>query len=127
MEELVKELSARYELVVVDAPPPTLLADAIPLLKLADGVLVVAQVGRSTPDTLARLRAELQILDARVIGVVANRAPQGSGAPIRQHYRTDRAPARAKLSRHEGSEPGREGSRGPNLGPALRGRGERAE
>jgi tyrosine-protein kinase len=127
MEELVKELSARYELVVVDAPPPTLLADAIPLLKLADGVLVVAQVGRSTPDTLARLRAELQILDARVIGVVANRAPQGSRAPIRQHYRTDRAPARAKLSRHEGSEPGREGSRGPNLGPALRGRGERAE
>jgi capsular exopolysaccharide synthesis family protein len=127
MEELVTELSRRYELVVVDAPPPTLFADAIPLLKLADGVLVIAQVGRSTPDTLARLRAELQMLDARVIGVVANRAPQGSRAPMGQHYRTDRAPARVKLSRHKGSETGREGSRGPNLGQALRGRGKRAE
>jgi hypothetical protein len=44
-----------------------------------------------------------------------------------QHYRTDRAPARVKLSRHKGSETGREGSRGPNLGQALRGRGKRAE
>ena len=91
MEELVKELSARYDLVVVDAPPPTLLADAIPLLKLADGVLVVAEVGRSTPDTLARLHAEVQMLDTRVLGVVANRAPKGRHHRLGAYYGSDRA------------------------------------
>ena len=124
MATLVDDLSDRYDLVVIDTPPPIVLADAIPLLKLADGVLVVAQVGRITQDEVARLREELQGLDARVVGVVANRTPKSREARYGEHYRSDRAPTRVRLHQDTGSQPGRGDSgtkESPTASPAPRG------
>jgi capsular exopolysaccharide synthesis family protein len=90
MATLLEEVSAAYDLVVVDAPPPTVLADAIPLIKLADGVLVVAQLREITRDDVARLREQLGSLDAHVLGVVANRTPKDREHGYGDYYRSDR-------------------------------------
>ena len=75
-----------YDLVVIDGPPPSLVSDAIPLIKQVDGVLLVGRLGRDSRGSLQQLRAELDRLDARSVGVVANFArhvPYGYYGPER--------------------------------------------
>jgi capsular exopolysaccharide synthesis family protein len=81
MATLVNDLVTHggYDLVVIDTPPMAMIADAIPLIKLVDGVIVVGQIGKTTRDEAVHLRNQLRELDAPVLGVVANRARSGRG------------------------------------------------
>ena len=74
MAKLLDEATDRgYELVVLDTPPASVLADAIPLIKVTSGVLVVSQLGKLTREDAAHLRDQLVKLDAPVLGVIGNR------------------------------------------------------
>lgn len=73
MARVLVEFTEGYDLVVIDTPPVSLLADAIPLMQLVSGVIVVGQVGKTTRDEAAHLREQLRKLDAPVLGVAANR------------------------------------------------------
>lgn len=77
MARLLDEFEERYDLVVLDTPPAGALADAIPLMKLVSGVIVVAELGKTTRDDAVHLRDQLRNLDAPVLGVVANRLRKG--------------------------------------------------
>jgi receptor protein-tyrosine kinase len=82
MASLLSDAKERYDLVVVDTPPLVLLPDAFPLLRQADGVLIVSRLGANRRDVAARLRETLASVDAPVIGVIANgyKRPRGSSA-----------------------------------------------
>ena len=75
MRSLVNSLTEAHELVVIDTPPISRLADAIPLLRDVDGVIVVGRMGKTTEDEALDLAEQLRKLDARVLGIVVNRAP----------------------------------------------------
>jgi polysaccharide biosynthesis transport protein len=82
-----------YDFVVIDTPPLVLLPDAFPLLRQADGVLIVSRLGHNRRDVASRLRETLDSVDAPVVGVVANgyRPPRGTsaygyGASYRYNY-----------------------------------------
>ena len=87
MNELLKELEARYEHVIIDSAPVMPISDSIVLSKHVDGVVVV--VGRSTSKQLVR-RACTRISDtgARLLGVVLNRvsAYHASYYPYNGYY-----------------------------------------
>jgi polysaccharide biosynthesis transport protein len=72
MESLLERARTLYELVVVDTPPLSLIADAVPLLTKVDGVIVVGRIGRSRRDAAEQLRKQLIRLRAPVLGIVAN-------------------------------------------------------
>ncbi len=72
MGRLLDVLKQHHDLVVVDTPPIPHVADAISLLRHVDGVIVVASVNTTKGPDARRLRDQLQGLDARVLGVVAN-------------------------------------------------------
>jgi succinoglycan biosynthesis transport protein ExoP len=72
MPDVLDEFRRRYDVVIVDTAPIAHVADAISLLRHVDGVLVVASVNSTQGPEAARLREQLQALDARVVGVVAN-------------------------------------------------------
>jgi capsular exopolysaccharide synthesis family protein len=72
MNEVLSQLTERYELVVVDTAPVGVVSDAFPLVREVDGVIVVARMGESTRDGAIRLTEQLKRLDAPVLGVVAN-------------------------------------------------------
>ena len=74
---IIAEVRARYDLVIVDCSPITLVSDAIPLLRYVDGVLLVASMRKTRRDTSKRLHLQLQHLGVRVFGVVANRVARG--------------------------------------------------
>ncbi len=78
MARLVEHLMGEYDLLVVDTPPISLLADAIPLLRHVSGVIVVGQLNKTTRDEATELQRQLGNFDAPTLGVVANRAsPRG--------------------------------------------------
>ena len=72
MAALLAEARETYDLVVIDTPPLVLLPDAFPLLKRADGVLIVSRLGENRRDIASRLRETLASVEAPVIGVIAN-------------------------------------------------------
>lgn len=78
MHELLRYLAARFDSVLIDVPSPLEVSDAVPLLGVADGIVVVERVGHSREASARRLA---QLLDkptgAPVLGVVANFVARG--------------------------------------------------
>ena len=80
MEALVDEARRDYDLVVIDTPPLVLLPDAFPLIRHADGVVIVSRLGHNRTDVASRLRDTLASVAAPVVGVVANGYKRPHGA-----------------------------------------------
>ena len=72
MRELLLAARTRYDLIVIEAPPPTLVSDAIPLIKQVEGVLIVGRLGRESDPELKELHDELKRFGVTPVGAVAN-------------------------------------------------------
>lgn len=72
METLLSSTAVGHELIVIDAPPLSVVSDAIPLLRNVDGVLIVGRLKKNTRDSARRFHAKLKSLGAPVLGVVIN-------------------------------------------------------
>lgn len=100
MANLVREFQKEYELIVIDTPPAAMISDAVPLVTMADGVIVVSRLGNSVRDHLRRLRAQLDNLNAPVLGIVLNSMRlEGSYAYAYGYGRTE-APSRSGARRN---------------------------
>jgi succinoglycan biosynthesis transport protein ExoP len=87
MTEALASLTEQYDLVVIDTPPLAVVSDAIPLVTVVSGVIVVACIGQTRRDLAVRLRAQLYDLGAPVLGVVANRvASRSLGSSYAYYY-----------------------------------------
>ncbi len=72
MAAVLEEARSTYDLVVIDTPPLAAFSDAVPLLRKADGVIVVGRGGRNRRDVAERLHETLTGIRAPLLGVVAN-------------------------------------------------------
>lgn len=70
--ELLDTLIRQFDVVIIDAPPTLAAADASILAALAEGVLVVVRSGRTSRIEAQRAIHQLDIVGARVLGVVLN-------------------------------------------------------
>lgn len=71
--DLLSSLSDRFDSVLVDAPSPLEVSDAMPLLDIVDQIVVVARAGHSREASVERLRQLLARPScATVVGVIAN-------------------------------------------------------
>jgi Mrp family chromosome partitioning ATPase len=70
--ESLNALMQRFDLVIIDSAPITVVSDAIPLVRLVAGVLVVARMKYTTKSALRHAAEQLEKLKAPVLGVVAN-------------------------------------------------------
>lgn len=86
MAHLLDEIASKYDFLVIDTPPTSVVADAIPLVSRVSGVIVVSQVGRSSRDAAAHLREQLERLGAPTLGVVANRVKASRGDTYYGYY-----------------------------------------
>lgn len=78
MAELLRTVAADFDYVLIDAPSPLEVSDVMPLLKLVDGIVILARAGHTREVSAQRL---LQLLEhtecAPLLGVVANCVAQG--------------------------------------------------
>lgn len=73
VRRLLDELGESHDIVLIDSPPLLNVSDAMPLLGVADGAVVVTRIGRSTRDAGRQLMKLLpRVPGAHVAGVVAN-------------------------------------------------------
>jgi capsular exopolysaccharide synthesis family protein len=80
MTELVQEYAQTYDFLIFDTPPVGLIADALNLGKLTDGLLFVARPGMIDQGSATRgqeviLQAGLSVLGLVINGVVADNEP----------------------------------------------------
>lgn len=75
MRELLAQMEALADIVVLDSPPATALSDAAILATQCDGVLLVLDSGKSRREEARRALEALGRVNARVVGAVLNRMP----------------------------------------------------
>ena len=73
MGSLCSELAERFEHVILDSPPVLAVTDATILAGLVNGVVLVAESGKTHRAALLRTRAVLENTGARILGVVLNK------------------------------------------------------
>lgn len=70
--KLFMRLRDFYDQVIVDTAPMAIVSDAIPLISIADGLVVVSRLGKNSRDGARHMNAQLRQLHAPVLGVIAN-------------------------------------------------------
>ncbi len=90
MHDLLDQLSARADYVIVDVAPVLAVADAMTLARRCDGVLFIADATKSTQGAIIQARQQLEQLGARIIGGVlhnfdSSEAPSSAGR-LENHY-----------------------------------------
>lgn len=82
---VMEELRASFGMVILDCPP-TLVADALLLGRVADATLVVSSVGRTSRPALEETVERLRAARVNLIGAVANRVGSPSARYRRYGY-----------------------------------------
>ncbi|HYM44952.1 MAG TPA: P-loop NTPase [Solirubrobacteraceae bacterium] len=73
MQDLLRSAAADFDYVLIDAPPPLQVSDAMPLLHTVDGLVIVARSEHTREASAERLMQLLaHTATAPVLGVVAN-------------------------------------------------------
>lgn len=87
MEQVVQELAALYDVVVIDSPPILGLADAPVLSTLADGVILVVESDRSHRGALKTALRRLRAMRPILLGAVLTKFdPTRSGNRYSEYY-----------------------------------------
>lgn len=90
MEKLIARLETDYEVVIIDAPPLLPVTDPAVLGSMASGVvLVVSADGRTNRADVAQAVANLEAVNARLLGVVVNRLERTAGSHSYYDYRPE--------------------------------------
>jgi Mrp family chromosome partitioning ATPase len=63
-----------YDHVLIDSPPLLLVADALELARVVDGVVMVVRQDRTTNDEAREIRALVERLDIHLVGTVVTGA-----------------------------------------------------
>ncbi len=74
MQSLIQRLKTLTDVVVLDCAPLVIASDVVPLLPLADGVVLVARAGKTRQEIAANAATLLERLGADTAGVVLNDA-----------------------------------------------------
>jgi capsular exopolysaccharide synthesis family protein len=126
MKNVLEELRGAADFILIDGPPVLALADAITLAPLADGVLFIADAENTSRSAVSHARAQLDQVNARVIGTVLNNFNPSRAGAYQYHYRyyyagtygtyaeqsekTSRLGRRRSASQDNGSDSAREAS-----------------
>lgn len=73
MSELVEQLKEKYDFVLLDSPPASLVTDAAVLSKYSDGVLMVVRSNFASREVIKAAKAKLDTVHANILGTVLTR------------------------------------------------------
>jgi Mrp family chromosome partitioning ATPase len=85
MPLLLDLLRASADVVIIDSPPMLPIADTAILASLPLGVVVVAESDRTSAKTLSLAREALERAQARILGIIVNKAARSSGPYYSYH------------------------------------------
>jgi len=86
MRSLIEQIGQQADLIIIDSPPASVLADTAVLSRQADSVLLVLRAGHTNREVVKRTVAALQQVQAHIVGVVLNRMPTHGHGYYYYHY-----------------------------------------
>lgn len=99
MRQLKGHLEKQSDIIVIDSPPCFPVADAAILSRMADGVLLVVDAGRTRREEILRAKTVIQNAGGRILGIVLNRLTRSSSGYsyyYHRYYTQDEKPARTR-------------------------------
>jgi capsular exopolysaccharide synthesis family protein len=72
MQDVMRELSTRYDYILVDTPPVNVVADASIISKFMTGIVFVVMQGASERDSVTDAIDQLTFADAKLLGFLLN-------------------------------------------------------
>ncbi|GGO23627.1 polysaccharide biosynthesis tyrosine autokinase [Microbispora bryophytorum] len=91
MRAMLAQLTAEYDMVIIDAPPLLPVTDAAALGAICDGALLVVRHGRTRREQVVRAVELLSSISARLVGTVLNFVPAKHGSYYGHGYGYDPA------------------------------------
>jgi polysaccharide biosynthesis transport protein len=86
MRHLLTDLEERSDLVIIDSPAALAVSDAVPLMRVVSGIVLVARMNRSSQDTIGRLQKIIASTAGNLLGVVATGVTAGGYDKYSQDY-----------------------------------------
>jgi capsular exopolysaccharide synthesis family protein len=83
---LLRELAARFDHIVLDTAPITAVSDTLLLVKHVQTVCVVVHAGKTPAKAVLRASAKLAEAGAKPVGFILNRLPKRSGTGYYYYY-----------------------------------------
>ncbi|MGQ9727906.1 MAG: GumC family protein [Candidatus Fervidibacter sp.] len=86
MQHLLQRLRERFEIILIDAPPMMVVTDPSILAPMVDGVLFVVELGRMTRMAVQSVKEQLELAQARLLGIIINKASRKRGYDYYRDY-----------------------------------------
>lgn len=96
MGQLVEELKNRFDMVIIDSSPTLAVTDSVVLSTLADGCLIVINSGKTNEDLVEKVKNQLEMANAAILGVVLNNLPQRKSKKDGYYYYQSNSPKENK-------------------------------
>lgn len=87
MENVLNDLSEKFDYIVIDLPPVNVVSDTIAIAKFITGIVVVVREDYTEKNELDACFRQLKLSNVKVLGCVLNGAKNGSGAYKRYKYK----------------------------------------
>lgn len=71
-KQVLAELEARFDRILLDSPPVLAVTDAVVLARLSSGVMLVAQAGKTLLDDISHAARQFRDVEAPILGVILN-------------------------------------------------------
>lgn len=86
MNQVIEEAKNLYDVVIFDMPPVVAVTDAQIMASKADGTIVVVRENVSKKESLSKAKELLNMVQARVLGVVYNGAEHSKDSGYSGYY-----------------------------------------
>jgi len=106
VDELLREASERYDIILIDAPPAIVSSDAMNLSARCDGALLVVRAFGEKRGLVQRLRNQFEDVGATLLGVVINGVRGTSGGYFRRNFRATHEYQNPESRRGRAAAPG---------------------
>ena len=87
MAEFIKETRKRYDMVIYDTPPVTIISDASIMMSQLDGCLLSIRCGFTSARVMSRALTLIKESKSRLIGVVLNAVTMNDAASYNKYYK----------------------------------------
>lgn len=71
-EKLISLLEEKYDYIIFDTPPINAVADALPLILLSDGAVIIVRQKYSTTPEIDKAKQAIELVNGKILGFVIN-------------------------------------------------------
>ena len=86
MNTLLEELKEKFDIVILDGTPSSIVTDSVILSKDADATIIVSAYKKTKLEDLQRISKEIENVEGKVIGVILNRVKKISKRYQNEYY-----------------------------------------